>query len=127
MHSNWFVVLAVTLLVTGCASGSALVTGAARAPIDPASVRIYTTPPTQFEEIAIVKAASGSGWTQQGDVDYAVAELKEQAAKVGANGVLLTSTGTQIGVVGVPVGGGTVVANTETQVLEGRAIYVNPE
>ena len=128
MHRDWFVVLAVTMLVTGCASGSALVTGTARTPIDPASVRIYTTPPAHFEEIAIVKAASGSGWTQQGDVDYAVAELKKQAAKVGANGVLLTSTGTQIGVVGVPAyGGGTMVANTEKQALEGRAIYVSPE
>jgi len=105
-----------------------LVTGAARARIDPASVKIYATPPAHFEEIAIVKAVSGARWTQQGDVDYAVAELKKQAAKLGANGVLLTSTGTQTGVVGVPVnGGGTAVASTEKQELKGRDIYVRPE
>jgi hypothetical protein len=105
-----------------------VVTGSAREPIDPSSVKIHTTPPAHFEEIAIVKAASDAGWTQQGDVDFAVAELKKQAAKLGANGVLLTSTGTQMGVVGVPVsGGGTIIANTEKQVLEGRAIYVSPE
>jgi len=128
MASNWVEILAVTMLLTGCASGSALVTGTARAPIDPKVVKIYTTPPNHFEEIAIVKATSGGGWTQQGKVDYAAAELKKQAAKLGANGVLLTSTSTQSGVIGVPaVGGGTMAASTEKEVLEGRAIYVSSE
>lgn len=122
---NWIAGLFAALVLGGCASGSALIVGTPREPIDPNSVTIYTTPPAAFEEIAIVKASSDSGWTQQGSLDYAKEELKKQAAKLGANGVLLTATGTQTGVSGVPVyGGGTIIATTEKEVLEGRAIFV---
>lgn len=97
-------------------------------PVDRESVKIYTRPPTDFEEIAIVKAGSDAGWTQQDSVNYALAELKKQAAKLGANGVIITSSVTQTGVVGTPVyGGGTFVVPTETEVLQGVAIYVGPE
>lgn len=70
--------------LAGCASGSALVTGQARPPIqDHTTVLILTEMPKGAEQIAIVKASSDAGWTQQGSLDYAVEELKEQAAKVG--------------------------------------------
>jgi hypothetical protein len=125
MNKNLIAGFFALLVLTGCASGSALVIGTPRAPTDPLSVKIYTTPPPTFDEIAIVKASSDSGWTQQGDLDYALQEPKKQAAKVGANGVLLTATGTQTGVASVPVyGGGTIIGTTEKQVLEGRAIFV---
>jgi hypothetical protein len=76
--------------------------------------------PEGAEEIAIVKASSDSGWTQQDSLDYAVDELKKQAAKVGANAVVLTGRDTSSQTVGVPVyGGGTVVSSSEVEVVQG--------
>ena len=48
--------------------------------------------PAGAEEIAIVKASSDAGLTQHGSLDYAVEELKKQAARVGANGVVITGS-----------------------------------
>lgn len=85
--------LFLLLIVLGCASGSAIVTGSKREPIDPQLVKLYLEEPKKYEVIGIVKASSDSGWTTQQDTDYAIAELKKQAAKLGANGVILLSSG----------------------------------
>ena len=112
--------------LVGCASGSALVTGTARPPIeDFTTVAILTEMPDGAEHIAIVKASSDAGWNQQQSLDYAVEELKKQAAKVGANAVVFTDRGTGTQVVGVPTsGGGTTVVSSETEIVEGIAVYV---
>ena len=120
----------VTILaaaLVGCASGSALVTGTARPPIsDYTSVVILTEMPVDAENIAIVKASSDSGWNQQQSLDYAVEELKKQAAKVGANAVVLTGRDTSSSVAGVPVyGGGTVVSSSEIEIVEGVAVWID--
>jgi hypothetical protein len=115
-----FVIL-LFLVLGGCASGSSIVTGTPRAAITPEQVTIYTEPPAEFEVIGIVNASSDAGWTAQGSVDYAMRELKKRAAKLGANGVLLVSSGdvttgvVMMGSVGVPVTGKTV---------QGKAIFV---
>lgn len=113
-------------LLVGCASGSALMTGTARPPIaDFTSVTVLTEMPEGAEQIAIVKASSDSGWNQQQSLDYAVEELKKQAAKVGANAVVLSGRDTSTSVTGVPVyGGGTVVSSSETEIVQGIAVYV---
>ncbi len=81
--------------------------------------------PEGAEQIAIVKSSSSSGWNQQQKVDYAVEELKKQAAKVGANAVVLTGRDTSTQVVAVPVyGGGTTVSSSEKEIVEGIAVYV---
>ena len=89
-------VLAVFALVvlSGCATSSHVISGTVRPPIDPALVRLYTSPPPKSEAIAILTVES-SGWTTQGEKDIAVAKLKEEAASLGANGVLLTGMGTR--------------------------------
>ena len=80
--------LLAIVFVTGCASGSSIVVGEARPPIeDWESVKITNEMPEGAETIALVKASSDSGWTKQGSTDYAIEELKRQAAKVGANTV----------------------------------------
>tara|TARA_R110000782_G_scaffold141239_3_gene233998 strand:+ start:1465 stop:1842 length:378 start_codon:yes stop_codon:yes gene_type:complete len=114
------------LVLAGCASGSALVTGQAHPAIeDFTTVRILTEMPEGAEQIAIVKSSSSSGWNQQQKVDYAVEELKKQAAKVGANAVVLTGRDTSTQVVAVPVyGGGTTVSSSEKEIVEGIAVYV---
>jgi len=83
----------VLVVLSGCATGSALVTGTKRSPLDPNQVKIYFEKPLDYEVIGIVNASSGAGWTEQDSLDYAVKELQNQAAKLGANGVLLESTG----------------------------------
>jgi hypothetical protein len=119
------VFLGLVLSITGCASGSALVTGTKRDPVPPESVKLYTENPAEFEVIAIVKASSDAGWTEQGSVDYALAELKKQAAKVGANGVLLEATGTKTStVIGSSAPGLIYAIPVDSQTLSGRAIYV---
>ena len=72
-------------------------------------MRIYRTPPQHYQEIAALDAPSGAKFlrgTQQGEAE-AVQRLKEEASKVGANGVLLTLVGDRSrGVLGVGVSGG---------------------
>lgn len=122
-----FLSILIFAVLVGCASGSALVTGTTRPAIeDHASIIILTEMPEGAEEIARVKASSDSGWTQQGSLDYAVEELKKQAAKVGANAVVLSNRETSSQIVGVPVyGGGTIIGSSEVEVVEGIAIWVN--
>ena len=81
--------------------------GAARPPISPADVKIYSHPPAVFEEIAILNTSKNSAFTTGGQktVDKVIAGLKEQAAKVGANGVILEGfSDRQTGSVGSGVG-----------------------
>ena len=116
----------VATFIVGCASGSALVTGQTRPAIeDYNTVTILTEMPVGAEQIALVRASSNSGFTQQQDLDYAVEELKKQAAKVGANAVVLTNRTTESEVVGVPAfGGGTIISTDQSQVVEGVAVYL---
>lgn len=121
-------VAVASIFLAGCASGSALVTGQTRPALeDHTTVSILTTMPNGAEEIAIVKASSDSGLTQQGSLDYAVEELNKQAANVGANAVVLTGRDTSSQTVGVPVyGGGTAVSSSEVEIVQGIAIWVEP-
>jgi hypothetical protein len=60
-----FIILLVFVL-TACASGSSIVTGDKRQPLDPGQVKLYLDPPAKYEVIGIVKASSDSGWTGTG-------------------------------------------------------------
>jgi hypothetical protein len=102
-------------LVAGCAASSQVLVGTARAPISPDQVRIYLHPPAKYEEIAIIDASSrgSAAFTDQQKMNKAIARLKEQAASVGANGILLEGVGDQMaGSVGT--GFGTATANGNT-------------
>jgi len=111
----------LTAVLVGCASGSALVTGQARPAIENfTTVVILTEMPDGAEQIAIVKASSNSGWNQQQKLDYAVEELKKEAAKVGANAVVFTGRDTRTQVVST----GTTVSSSEVEIVEGIAVYV---
>ncbi len=89
--------LLVASVVTGCSSTSQVVVGSPRSPRSPDQVKIYLHAPKNFEEIALLNTSSKNSWavTDQGKMDKAVARLKEEAAKLGANGVLLRETGSQ--------------------------------
>lgn len=116
----------LALLLAACASGSATATAAVRAPISADQVKIYLEAPGTFEVIGLISASSDAGWTEQGSVDYAMAELKRQAAKLGANGVLLQSSGEKTtAVLGTLPGGFVYSVPVTAKVLQGRAIYVS--
>ena len=120
--------LLITLLLTACASGSYILTGQQRDAIEASNVKLYTEPPEEYEVIGIVKASSGSGWTQQGDMNYAVQELKNQAAQLGANGVILYGTGDITSTtVGTYSSGATYSINTTAQTVSGKAVYVTKQ
>lgn len=129
-------------LLAACAS-SAMVTGRVRPPIDPARVRIYQAPPPGgFEEIAQLQTQSGALiYGEQNKLNSVLSHLRKEAAKLGANGVLLVGTengygggGTSVGVSGGSFGshsyGGIGVGvdiTPQKKYAHGIAIYVpNP-
>jgi hypothetical protein len=129
--------------LAACASSDSLVmVGAARPPISPAEVKIYSHPPPVFEEIALLNASTSHMFTPGGQktIDEVIEKLKEQAAKVGANGIILEGfSDRQTGSVGTGVGGGSASSNSAVGVGvggsfgvykkngQGRAIFVPPQ
>lgn len=115
----------ILLILTGCASGSAIVVGQAREPIDPNKVKLYLEAPANYEVIGLVKASSDAGWTEQDSVNYAVEELKNQAAKLGANGVFIETTSEQTSTIIGGQGTGYLYAiPVSAQTVSGKAIFV---
>jgi hypothetical protein len=78
------------LIVTGCVSGSHLATGNYRPPTDAAMIQVYQTAPTNSVTLGNVSAFSLNGLTWQQAQDSAVRRLKREAAKLGANGIVVT-------------------------------------
>ncbi len=100
---------AMALLLSACATSHVMI-GQARPPISPDQVQIYTQPPSShYEPIARLDTSSqGSfSFTAQRKTDAVIGRLKAEAAKLGANGVLLEGIGDQAsGSVGGGGGGG---------------------
>ena len=116
-----FLMVAVLLGLVACASGNALVTGTQRPATNPESVVIYTEAPEKYKVIGIVTASSDATGSAQTDLNYAVAELKKQAAKIGANGILLQDVSSSNSG-GVFISG--VFVSETKQNVSGKAIYV---
>ena len=127
MHRT-IVALSFLVALLGCATGSFIVTGKVRPAISPSEVKIYLDPPSQFETIGIVEASSEVEFSSQAAQDRAINELKKQAAKIGANGVLLLNTGNKSGdMVGFYSGGVFYAEASQTKTATGRAIFVIQE
>lgn len=119
----------VAMFLSGCATGSAVITGQQRPPIPIEDVRLFSSPPKEpYEEIGLITANSfwSWGWTQQAEMDTATRELKAKAAKIGANGVILRNLGWEpTSNTGVFVGGGIYSGSTDTmRTIDGVAIYL---
>ena len=126
-------------LLGACANTSHVITGKTRTPIDPLQVKVYSTAPPDYEEIAVIDATSRSSFSfgDQNKMDAVIERLKKEAASLGANGVLLQKTGsdggggvgTGVGV-GTSTGGGGISIGTgiftssEAKTGRGLAIYV---
>jgi len=139
--ANLIAVVLATTIITGCAvtNETSLLVGQARPATTPDKVKLYTKPPAKYEEIALVSAdAAHDFMTKQALMEKSVALIKEQAAKVGANGVLIENLGDfytgSSGVIvapgapqgGVTVGTGAMNARTGKKVT-GMAIFVTQE
>ena len=104
--------IAGMLSMTGCISSRDLksheLIGGARPPISPEAVQLYLEAPSRrYEEIAVLHSSSRRSWsfTSQSKADVVVKRLKEEAASLGANGVLLHEIADRPGVtVGTDVG-----------------------
>jgi len=83
-------------------------TGQARPPISPEEVQIYSRPPAvPFEHIATINANAKSAFRRGGPEaeDTVLERMKVEAAKLGANGVILSSfSDSQAGSIGTGVG-----------------------
>ena len=117
------------ILAAGCATGSAVVTGQKRPPISPDSVRLYSSPPQQqYEEIGIISANSywSWAWNEQAKMDTATREIRVKAAKLGANGIILKSLGSEpITAAGMSLGSGLYGGSINSmRTMDGIAIYV---
>lgn len=141
MYSLTRISLCAALVVLGgCATTSHVITGTPRAAIDPGQVTLYSSPPPQYEEIAIIDATSRSSFAfgEQNKMDAVISRLKKAAASLGANGVLLQGTGSDGGGggvgfgVGTGIGGGglsvgtSIFSGSANKTGRGLAIHVPP-
>lgn len=129
------ILAAAILMLAGCTTSSAIMTGQPRTARPASDVRVYLRPPTKFESIALVSAMSNAAVSRDGSREKAVAELQRKAGELGANGILLnpaetsqstTTSGVFIpgatkGAPGVFVGGGGAGLTVE---MQAEAIYV---
>ncbi len=116
------------VLLFGCATGSSIITGTKLPAINPSEVTIYLDPPADYENIGIIEVSSEVGFSRQKAQDRAMEALKSRAAKVGANGVLLTNTGSQtVGTAGYYSNGIYFGGSSDKILAQGRAIYVIKE
>ena len=100
MRKIYLAVLMLSLGALSACATSHVMMGQPRPPISPALVQVYFHPPAgKYEEIAMLDTSSrgGFGFTAQGKTDIVINRLKEEAAKLGANGVLLQGMGDQAG------------------------------
>jgi hypothetical protein len=145
MRSYWQVefrtsapIVVAVLMLSGCAASSHVLVGMARAPISPDAVKIYLQPPARYDEIATIDASSRGTpvFTDQRKMDRVIARLKNEAAKLGANGILLEGTSDrEVG--GIGLGTGSVSGNSAVGIGgsfgiviksgTGIAIFVAPE
>jgi hypothetical protein len=127
----------LVVLAGGCAGTSHVITGNPREPIDPGQVTIYSTAPPRYEEIAVIDASSQMSFAfgDQNKTNAVMNRLKKAAAALGANGVLLQSTGSSggggvgtgigVGSFGGGVGVGTGISlSSPAKTGRGLAIYV---
>ena len=100
--------LCVLLVLLAACTSSHVLTGTPRPPIDPSQVRIYYGPPPGgYEEIARLQVRSGAfTYGAQNKSNAVMRNLRREAARLGANGVLLQGTGEGPDRSAVSVGGG---------------------
>jgi len=122
---NSITLFTILMTLLGCTSGSHIITGKVRQAIKKDEVKLYLKAPKKYEIIGLVEASSEVEFSSQVAQDHTIAELKSQAAKIGANGVLISATGNQSGgASGFYSNGFYYSSSIEMKVAQGKAIFV---
>jgi hypothetical protein len=79
--------LSAVLILTGCATGTHVLTGNQHQPIPVEAVKLYQAPPAKYEIIGMVNSSARG--SRQRRMDAAVRKLKQQSAKMGADGIIM--------------------------------------
>lgn len=141
-----YITALVALFFVGCAQHSHIVVGTKRPAINPEQVRVYITPPPKFEEVAVIDGTSRGSLAlgTQSKMDSAMNAMKRDAASLGANGLLLRTSGDQAaGSIGSGFASGSAFGTTNgayaygsgfgssaavyAKAAQAIAIYVDPE
>ena len=138
---------ALVAVLAGCTivDSSSIPVGKRLPPTNASQVQIYNSPPSRYDEIAIVSAKAGHDFkSDQSVMASAIQRLKAEAAAMGANGILLQNvhtrneptvttgfgTGTVYGAGGVATASGTTIGVSHGDgysKVSGIAIYVHPD
>ena len=109
----WLAVLLIASLpfgLTACVGTSRVITGKPLPPTEPSAIKIYSKPPAAFKEIAIIESAKAdfifnpelhNSANNKQDI---IAGMKAEAARLGANGILIRSLDHKSGVIGAGYG-----------------------
>src|SRR5690606_41341528 len=90
MRKPAILLVLTVLLLGGCATTSHVMLGPPMPALAPEQVRVYTTPPPKYREIALVEAASGPfTYGEQNKLNSVMAKLRREAARPGAHGLPL--------------------------------------
>lgn len=105
--------LALLVLTAGCVTSEpkVTVTGTVKPPVNPGIVKVFHVQPRNAEVIGTISAVSFQGMTTRQADQGVLCSLKSAAAKLGANGI--------------------VISNLDDQPMEGakataEAIYISP-
>jgi hypothetical protein len=106
--------------------------GKTRPPTKPEDVVIYLKPPRRYEQIAVIESDSNgsSKFTGQGGMDSALARAKKEAARLGANGIIINTTGEAGGVTMASGNSSSMVGLSGSGAIKtvfGLAVYVTKE
>ncbi len=128
------------IALSGCSTSTYVMVGKTHPPTNPEEVKVYYKAPKKYEEIALVKTDSDMSFrlTNQGKVDATIERAKKEAAKLGANGILiheLGQTGSTTTVNGASYTSGNYTTTTATgtteegdiKTFQGMAIFVTEE
>jgi hypothetical protein len=137
------IIIALAIAVLSSCVSSHVIVGKVRPPISPDQVQLYLHPPmAKYEEVALLDSNSNRSFsfTEQGKTDAVIGRLKEEAAKLGANGIILNGVSDQAaGSVSTGYGSATASGHSATafgvgtsgtifvKSGSGLAIYVEPD
>ena len=96
---NLILLLAIVLILFhGCYPVSHIIIGEKKNPINANLVKVFSDFPDEYEKIAMIEASSDFAFkdmsleiTDQRKTDKALGRLKEEAASLGANGIVIQS------------------------------------
>lgn len=86
---GWLCKLSIILLflLCSCATDSTKAENYSRPSTDPESVKVFSQEPLKYETLGVVKASCDAAITEKECRDEAIAKLRKDAARLGANGV----------------------------------------